>query len=435
MGAEKEDKIKITKKNKKAVQKAEAYDDSKIKSLVDQFSRKRSEAYNLDKKEIEDEYSRSLNGFKDENIDINNNNIGLSKTSESNITMLKRKYSKKKKDIAVDENNNVLPDSKSSESTINQLKRKYGKRSVPQKSLGDYERMTERISTLEQKVSKLQVFCAFQLSNLKYSSNFVNSFENIFSTDMKPEHTFPFSKAEDLDDDLSLKCEEDDMPSKSETHAVENDFDGEETKLLKEKEEDRTKYEETFSWQMSPEKGIVKKFELGDPLDEAIESDNESNLSEKAMDIVKDLCMEMESDNSMSPIKIAFNPDEDNQIGEDNEPEDNKNENTKKRTKQRKKKEPKTFDDGNQTKDDGQSEYVEGIGPVSQILSGEIPACPKCDYKPVAKSVAGIKQSVKQHIKAIHDKIKDKECAYCTYKTSHKSNLNTHIKNKHNKEN
>merc|ERR1712150_81103 len=61
-------------------------------------------------------------------------------------------------------------------------------------------------------------------------------------------------------------------------------------------------------------------------------------------------------------------------------------------------------------------------------------SCTQCDYKPIGKTHAGSKQTLKQHVKAVHEKIKDKQCSLCDFTTAQKSNLNTHMKKKHNKE-
>merc|ERR1712150_148236 len=59
--------------------------------------------------------------------------------------------------------------------------------------------------------------------------------------------------------------------------------------------------------------------------------------------------------------------------------------------------------------------------------------CNQCEYKPTGKTIAHAKQTLKQHIKAVHEKLKDKKCTLCDYATAQKGNLNTHMKRKHNK--
>ena len=53
--------------------------------------------------------------------------------------------------------------------------------------------------------------------------------------------------------------------------------------------------------------------------------------------------------------------------------------------------------------------------------------CPKCDYKCSTNS------TLLEHIKQVHDKIKDIECSLCAYKCSKNSILKTHIKQVHHK--
>ena len=53
--------------------------------------------------------------------------------------------------------------------------------------------------------------------------------------------------------------------------------------------------------------------------------------------------------------------------------------------------------------------------------------CDKCDYK------CSLKSALKQHVKIVHDKIKDNECDKCDFKCSRNSDLKQHIKMTHNK--
>ena len=51
--------------------------------------------------------------------------------------------------------------------------------------------------------------------------------------------------------------------------------------------------------------------------------------------------------------------------------------------------------------------------------------CTTCDYK------CGQKSSLNQHIKTVHNKIKDFDCKLCDYKCGIKGNLDIHIRNVH----
>jgi uncharacterized Zn-finger protein len=53
--------------------------------------------------------------------------------------------------------------------------------------------------------------------------------------------------------------------------------------------------------------------------------------------------------------------------------------------------------------------------------------CDQCEFTYTTKS------TLKQHIKSVHDKIKDHECDLCDYTCSHKGVLNQHIKSVHDK--
>ena len=62
---------------------------------------------------------------------------------------------------------------------------------------------------------------------------------------------------------------------------------------------------------------------------------------------------------------------------------------------------------------------------IAHNFGGDKLKCDKCSYE------TGLKQLLDQHIKSVHDKIRDHACKICGFTTSVASELNIHMKSKH----
>ena len=62
-------------------------------------------------------------------------------------------------------------------------------------------------------------------------------------------------------------------------------------------------------------------------------------------------------------------------------------------------------------------------------MSGEL-QCAQCDFKPKGKS-GSAKQSLKRHVKYVHDKVRDQRCPECAFAATDYRILKKHLEKEH----
>lgn len=175
-------------------------------------------------------------------------------------------------------------------------------------------------------------------------------------------------------------------------------------------------------------------------LDDSVgkESDSITNNTEEKMNVLEEMLAEFNekhkssadeddiTDKNLETELDKFTPSEEKEACTDNDNKQNPIQEEEDHTEERKDVKISTGEESSSAQDNSEKDV---------ILSTNIPlSCPQCDYKSGGKNPGVAKQTLKQHIKGVHEKVKDHQCKFCDYATSQRSNLNTHMKRKHNQE-